>query len=46
MIALSQVTEQVFSTSPSEIRRFDRIKEIVLSANLEGISRANSTMNF
>ena len=38
MIALSQVTEQVFSTSPSEIRRFDRIKEIALSANLEGVS--------
>ncbi|MCL6635164.1 MAG: efflux RND transporter permease subunit [Peptococcaceae bacterium] len=38
MIALSQVTEQVFSTAPSEIRRFDRAREIVLSANLDGVS--------
>jgi HAE1 family hydrophobic/amphiphilic exporter-1 len=38
MIALSQVTEQSFATSPSQISRFDRTKEIVLSANLEGLS--------
>ena len=38
MIALSQVTATDFSTSPSEILRFDRSKEITLSANLEDIS--------
>jgi HAE1 family hydrophobic/amphiphilic exporter-1 len=46
MVALSQVTGQVFSTSPSEIRRFDRIKEIVLSANLEGISLGEFNKEF
>lgn len=46
MIALSQVTEQVFSTSPGEIRRFDRIKEIVLSANLEGTSPGEFNKEF
>lgn len=38
MVPLSQVTERVFSTSPSQINRFDRTKEIVLSCNLDGIS--------
>ncbi|MCL6639334.1 MAG: efflux RND transporter permease subunit [Firmicutes bacterium] len=38
MIALSQVAGTEFSTSPSEIRRFDRTREIVLAANLEGTS--------
>ncbi|OPY60570.1 MAG: Multidrug resistance protein MdtB [Pelotomaculum sp. PtaU1.Bin065] len=38
MIALNQVTDTVFSTASSEINRFDRKKEIVLSANLEGTS--------
>lgn len=38
MIELSQVTSTVFTTAPSEIRRFDRTKEIVISANLEGVS--------
>lgn len=46
MIALSQVTEQVFGTAPSEIRRFDRIKEIVISANLEGISPGEFNSEF
>lgn len=36
MIPLSQVTETVFSTSPSQINRFDRTKEIVLSCNTDG----------
>lgn len=36
MIPLSQVTETVFSTSPSQINRFDRTKEIVISCNLDG----------
>lgn len=38
MVPLSQVTETVFSTAPSQINRFDRIKEITLSCNLEGTS--------
>ncbi len=38
MIALSQVTGQSFATSPNQISRFDRSKEIVLSANLDGTS--------
>lgn len=38
MIELNQVTTTVFDTAPSEIRRFDRTKEIVVSANLEGVS--------
>jgi multidrug efflux pump subunit AcrB len=46
MIALSQVTNQVFSTSPSEIMRFDRTKEITLSANLEGISLGEFNKEF
>ncbi|MDF9408412.1 efflux RND transporter permease subunit [Pelotomaculum isophthalicicum JI] len=41
MIALNQVTDTVFSTAPSEISRFDRKKEIVLSANLDGTSLGN-----
>lgn len=38
MIELSQVTSTVFDTAPGEIRRFDRTKEIVVAANLEGVS--------
>ncbi len=38
MIPLSQVTETVFSTSPSQIDRFDRTKEIQLFCNLNGLS--------
>lgn len=38
MVPLSQVTETVYSTSPSEIRRYDRQKEIRLTANLAGTS--------
>ncbi|MGQ9532879.1 MAG: efflux RND transporter permease subunit [Desulfotomaculales bacterium] len=38
MVGLDQVTRRVFATAPSQIQRFDRQKEIVLSANLEGIS--------
>lgn len=38
MIPLNQVTDTVFSTSPSEISRFDRTKQIVISANLAGPS--------
>lgn len=35
LIPLSQVTEWQYTTSPSEISRFDRQKEIRLTANLE-----------
>ncbi|ATW28208.1 efflux RND transporter permease subunit [Candidatus Formimonas warabiya] len=38
MIPLDQVTEKVFNTSSSEILRYDRTKEILISANLDGIS--------
>lgn len=38
MVPLSQVTELVYATSPSEIRRYDREKEIRLTANLSGTS--------
>ena len=39
MVPLSQVTDTVFSSAPSEIRRFDRAKEVVVSANLkDGVS--------
>jgi multidrug efflux pump subunit AcrB len=34
MVPLSQVTETVYATSPSEIRRYDREKQITISANL------------
>ena len=46
MIALSQVTDTSLATSPSEIRRFDRTKEITLSANLEGISLGEFNKTF
>lgn len=38
MIPLSQVTETVFSGAPNEISRYDRTREITLSANLENTS--------
>ncbi|ABO51456.1 acriflavin resistance protein [Desulforamulus reducens MI-1] len=38
MVPLSQLTETVFSTAPSQINRFDRIKEITLTCNLDGVS--------
>lgn len=37
-ISLSQVTEPVFSTSPGEINRSDRSREIVLAGNVDGVS--------
>ena len=36
LIPLEQVTETIYSTSPSEILRYDRQKEIKLTANLVG----------
>ena len=38
LIALSQVTEPIFSTASNTISRSDRYKEIVLSGNLDGTS--------
>lgn len=38
MIPLSQVTEKVFNTSSSQILRYDRNKEILISCNVDGIS--------
>lgn len=38
MVPLEQVTEKVFNTSSSEILRYDRTKEIQITANLDGIS--------
>ena len=38
LVALNQVVEPVFASTPGEIRRFDRSREIVLSCNLYGIS--------
>jgi len=46
MVPLSQVTETVFSTAPSVIKRFDRSKEIQLGANLEGISLGEFNKKF
>jgi HAE1 family hydrophobic/amphiphilic exporter-1 len=37
-VALSQVTEPVFSTTPSVLNRSDRYKEIIISGNRNGIS--------
>ncbi len=45
-IALSQVTEQSYATSPGKIRRFDRTKEIELSCNLDGISLGEFNKTF
>ncbi|MDF2568697.1 MAG: mdtB 2 [Sporomusa sp.] len=38
MVPLSQVTETVYATSPSQINRYDRQREIRLTANLDGTS--------
>lgn len=38
MVPLSEVTQTVYSTSPSEIKRYDREKQITLSSNLKDVS--------
>lgn len=38
LISLAQVTDKVFAPAPSEISRSDRMKEIQISANLQGTS--------
>jgi multidrug efflux pump subunit AcrB len=46
LIALSQVTEPIYSTAPNTINRFDRYKEIVLSGNLDSISLGDFNKTF
>ncbi|MDD4599955.1 Multidrug resistance protein MdtC [bioreactor metagenome] len=36
MVPLSQVTETVYATSPTQIKRYDRQEQITISANLNG----------
>lgn len=38
LLTLSQVAQTQFSTSPSELNRSDRYKDIILSGNLDGIT--------
>lgn len=38
MVPLSEVTQTVYATSPSEIKRYDREKQITLSSNLKDVS--------
>lgn len=38
LVPLSHVAENVYGTSPNEIRRYDRQKEIRITANLDGLS--------
>lgn len=37
-ISLGQVSKQIFATGSSEIQRFDKSREVFLTANLDGIS--------
>jgi HAE1 family hydrophobic/amphiphilic exporter-1 len=46
LVPLSQVTEQVFSSSPSELQRYDKQDEIELSCNLEGVSLGDFNSTF
>ncbi|BBB90693.1 MAG TPA: efflux RND transporter permease subunit [Methylomusa anaerophila] len=46
LVPLSQVTEPVFGTTPSQINRYDRQKEIRLTANLEGTSLGEFNNSF
>jgi HAE1 family hydrophobic/amphiphilic exporter-1 len=46
LVPLSQVTGQVFSSSPSELRRYDKQDEIELSCNLEGVSLGDFNNTF
>ena len=45
-VALSEVTTQVFSTSPGVIERSDRSREITLSGNLRGVSLGTFNKEF
>jgi len=41
MVPLSQVTNTVYSTSPTSIKRYDRLDQITISANLRDVSLGN-----
>lgn len=47
MIPLSQVTETVYSTTPTQIKRYDRQDQITISANLTGttLGEFNKVLN-
>jgi len=45
-IALSQVTDAIFATTPAQIKRFDRSREILLSGNLDGVSVGDFNQQF
>ncbi len=38
MVPLSQVTQMVYATSPTQIMRYDRQEQVTISANLSGVS--------
>lgn len=38
LVSLGQVGKQVFATGSSEIQRFDKSREVFISANLDGVS--------
>lgn len=38
MVPLSQVTQTVYATSPTQIKRYDRQDQITISANLKGVT--------
>jgi len=46
LVPLEQVTDTVYSTSPSQILRYDRQKEIKLTANLVGTSLGEFNKTF
>ena len=46
LIPLGQVSERTFSTSPSELMRYDKQGDIELTANLEGISSGDFSSIF
>lgn len=46
LVPLSQVTETVYATTPSQINRYDRQRDIQLTANLEGTSLGEFNQSF
>ena len=46
LIPLGQVTKKVFSTSSAKINRYDKEREIQISANLDGISQGDFDKTF
>ncbi|EGO64925.1 efflux RND transporter permease subunit [Acetonema longum] len=46
MVALSQVTDTVYATSPAQIKRYDNQQQITISANLNGISLGEFNKEF